>query len=154
MKCKECGSEDPTGFYEGVKTYCRTHWKARVKKNREDKKDYYLRYDRNRPNKNERNDKFRVAQAKRMEDPDYRGKMNAYKRKYILGNTVKRAAHIIVGNAVRDGRLIKEPCEKCGKGKAQAHHDDYEKALEVRWLCVKCHAEHHAEEREAERLKV
>ena len=38
-------------------------------------------------------------------------------------------------------------CEQCG-GKheydaLQAHHDDYSKPLEVRWLCRSCHQRHH-----------
>jgi ribosomal protein S27AE len=33
-------------------------------------------------------------------------------------------------------------CSKCG-AKAQAHHDDYKKPLDVRWLCPKHHGEHH-----------
>ena len=51
-------------------------------------------------------------------------------------------------NAIRDGKLKRQPCEKCGK-KAQAHHDDYSKPLDVRWLCPEHHAEHHRNEREA-----
>jgi ribosomal protein S27AE len=39
--------------------------------------------------------------------------------------------------------LIKQPCEVCGNLKAQAHHDDYSKPLQVRWLCQKHHTEHH-----------
>ena len=37
------------------------------------------------------------------------------------------------------GKLKPEPCEGCGDPKAQKHHDDYSKPLEVRWLCVNCH---------------
>lgn len=38
--------------------------------------------------------------------------------------------------------LAKQLCEKCGV-KAEAHHEDYSKPLEVRWLCKKHHAEAH-----------
>lgn len=44
---------------------------------------------------------------------------------------------------IRSGRLIKQPCEVCGSKIVEAHHDDYEKPLDVRWLCKKHHAEHH-----------
>lgn len=42
------------------------------------------------------------------------------------------------------GKLIAQPCEGCG-AKAEKHHDDYAKPLQVRWLCRRCHlAEHRA----------
>jgi hypothetical protein len=34
-------------------------------------------------------------------------------------------------------------CETCGSPKAQAHHDDYERPLNVRWLCTVCHGMEH-----------
>ena len=43
------------------------------------------------------------------------------------------------------GKLVSGPCENCG-GKAQMHHDDYEKPLSVVWLCRPCHLEHHKNE--------
>lgn len=45
--------------------------------------------------------------------------------------------------AVKMGRIKREPCETCGDPKSQMHHDDYDKPLEVRWLCTPCHREHH-----------
>lgn len=39
--------------------------------------------------------------------------------------------------------LEKKPCEVCGGTKVEAHHDDYDKPLEVRWLCKKHHSEVH-----------
>jgi hypothetical protein len=36
--------------------------------------------------------------------------------------------------AVKRGEIKYQPCEVCGE-KAQAHHDDYSKPLEVRFLC-------------------
>jgi len=35
---------------------------------------------------------------------------------------------------VRRGKLERRPCEHCGRA-AQAHHGDYSKPLDVRWLC-------------------
>ena len=50
--------------------------------------------------------------------------------------------------AIKTGVLVKKPCEVCGSiTRVQAHHDDYFKPLEVRWLCAKHHLEHHQNER-------
>lgn len=53
-----------------------------------------------------------------------------------------------VRTALAEGVLIRpNHCESCGlapKGKTiHAHHDDYGRPLAVRWLCFKCHMEHH-----------
>jgi hypothetical protein len=56
---------------------------------------------------------------------------------------VKDLARRAVGSAVKRGKLVPQPCEVCG-AEAQAHHEDYTKPLEVRWLCYKHHkTEHH-----------
>lgn len=47
----------------------------------------------------------------------------------------KHKARYDVRNALVEKRLKKEPCEVCGEEKVEAHHDDYSKSLEVRWLC-------------------
>lgn len=40
------------------------------------------------------------------------------------------------------GQVIpKEPCIICGNSVSEAHHDDYSKSWEVRWLCKKHHEE-------------
>ena len=51
-------------------------------------------------------------------------------------------ANGMVARAIQNGTLTKQPCEECGQ-KAEAHHDDYSKPLEVRWLCKKHHAKAH-----------
>jgi len=68
-----------------------------------------------------------------------------------------------VNKAVREGVLIPQPCEVCGeplrtvetttiqggrtvpliRRNIHAHHDDYSKPLQVRWLCDLHHREHH-----------
>lgn len=63
--------------------------------------------------------------------------------RWISKNPEKRQAHLIIKRAIKSGRLKRLPCEKCNNGKSEAHHDDYSKPLDVRWLCRKHHAEHH-----------
>lgn len=82
-----------------------------------------------------------------------RGKerMAAGSKAYQARYPEKRKAHVWVGNAIRDGRLIRGVCETCGAEKVQAHHDNYDKPFEVRWFCRSCHVAHHKAEREAMR---
>lgn len=57
-----------------------------------------------------------------------------------------------VRRAVRDGRLVKpDACENCGATGTllHGHHDDYSKPLDVIWLCPTCHADRHADRRDA-----
>ena len=48
-----------------------------------------------------------------------------------------------VNNALKSGKLVKQPCEVCGCLEVEAHHPDYNKPLDVMWLCKKCHEEWH-----------
>lgn len=73
-----------------------------------------------------------------------RERLTAGSYAWIERNPDKRQAHTITGNAIRDGRLVKQPCEVCGNPIVHAHHDDYTKPLDVRWLCVEHHTEHHS----------
>lgn len=76
--------------------------------------------------------------------PDIKRK---YSKRFVHNSPEKRAAHIIVGNAIRSGKLVKQPCEVCQNVKTQAHHDDYFEPMGVRWLCTKCHGEYHRDQR-------
>lgn len=58
-------------------------------------------------------------------------------------NLEKRAAHILVGNAVRSGKLRRQPCAACNAINTQAHHEDYSRPLDVIWLCAECHMRRH-----------
>ena len=53
-------------------------------------------------------------------------------------------ARSAVNNAVRDGRLRKMDCVFCGSSNTVAHHHDYNKPLDVTWLCTPCHTRFHA----------
>ena len=56
----------------------------------------------------------------------------------------RHEARWMVHRAIDAGRLVRQPCEVCGTPKTDAHHDDYSKPLDVRWLCRPHHNEHHA----------
>jgi len=57
----------------------------------------------------------------------------------------RNVAHSAVARAVRNGLLVRMPCIRCGKEKTEAHHEDYDKPLEVMWLCTPCHKQRHKE---------
>jgi len=62
----------------------------------------------------------------------------------------REAARRAVAIAVRAGRLVRGPCERCGMTtKVEGHHDDYSRPLDVRWLCSTHHDEVHRELRAA-----
>jgi len=61
-------------------------------------------------------------------------------RKDYQSNKHKHSARQKVRTALYNGILIRMPCEECGTSKdIHAHHEDYSKPLEVRWLCRKHH---------------
>ena len=94
-------------------------------------------------------DKSRSSSPKRAEArAEYKltkeGKASHLKanKKYRGKNPKKYKAHNMVNNALRDCKLFSDPCEMCGL-KAEAHHDDYARPLNVRWLCTHHHNQWH-----------
>lgn len=69
----------------------------------------------------------------------------ARSQRWAARNRHKATAGLRVLRAIKRGVLVRQPCEVCG-AKGLAHHDDYTKPLEVRWLCPLHHARHHAAE--------
>lgn len=66
--------------------------------------------------------------------------------RWRLQNLRKYEAHLLVQQALNRGDLAKTGCEICGttEGRIDAHHDDYSKPLDVRWLCRRHHTRLHA----------
>jgi ribosomal protein S27AE len=128
--CFKCGVDKALSeFYrhpnmaDGHLNKCKDCNKTDVRENRAKRVDYYRAYDRERGN--------RLTQEQRK-----------YYRAAFPKKTLARTA---VGNAVRDGKLKKpDTCQECGAGGViHGHHDDYDKPLDVRWLCAACHRQWH-----------
>ena len=124
---------------DGLMRICKACHKAAVRNNRRANALHYKAYELVRANLKHRVE-ARNAYAKTEAGKEASRRA---KQKYIERNPLKRLAQVMAGNAIRDGRLLKRPCEACGTAKAQAHHDDYSKPLDVRWLCTTHHAEWH-----------
>lgn len=67
---------------------------------------------------------------------------NARRKHWALMNANKVKAHRAVAHAIKTGKLIKKSCVTCRR-KAVAHHDDYNKPLDVVWLCEVHHKARH-----------
>lgn len=95
--------------------------------------------------------------------PDAKAKRKAYQKKYKKGyrqrpdvkarrtaakqmpETQRQIkANNKIQHLIQTGELQRQPCEVCNEPNAHAHHDDYDKPLEIRWLCPSCHGEHHS----------
>jgi hypothetical protein len=86
----------------------------------------------------------RVALRKAYAKTEYgKERQQAGQKAWAARNPEKRAAHIIVGNKLRYGKLTRLPCAVCADPRVHAHHDDYSRPLDVTWLCVPCHVERH-----------
>src|SRR4051794_27047026 len=92
-------------------------------------------------NTQERRDRARVWRQENREQAT--ANVQAYRRRH----PARRTAWNAVYNAIKRGEMEKEPCEVCGNPEAEAHHDDYSKPLDVRWLCRDHHYERDMERR-------
>lgn len=144
--CRRCAKNKTlTEFYkhssmnDGHLNFCKECVTRRVRNNRAANRAQYNARDAIRNKK-----LHRVAARKAYrQTPAGRAAHARSVEKWLKNNPNKRAAQIIVGNAIRNGQLISQPCEKCGKRRVQAHHLDYNKPLDVRWLCAKHHRAEH-----------
>ena len=141
--CKVCGAtEKDAEFYSGLKSKCKECHKKSVRENRAANAEYYKEYDKNRfqndPRVRERHKRYQATEAGKQS-------MRASRKKWIEQNPEKRAAHLLLNNRIRDGKILKPThCEKCGaSGTVHGHHHDYAKPLDVIWLCPKCHSAEH-----------
>jgi len=113
--------------------------------------DFYLQHhSRKAPNGvcwdcTKRLEKNRKQRERYKSDPEAPKKKRAYTAAARLACPKKQAASKVVKSALKAGILVRpERCECCGStARLVAHHDDYDKPLEVRWLCGICHCKWH-----------
>jgi hypothetical protein len=142
--CTACGAlKSCDDYYKtakgGVAARCKECAKEAVRKNYREHLDQYKEYDRGRamaPHRVEARTRYEKTTAGKQA-------LRSAHVKFITNNPLKHAAHTLVNNAIRDGHMKRHPCEICGNDKVHAHHDDYSKPLDVRWLCTTHHAEWH-----------
>ncbi len=131
-KCFKCLVEWPLHYFykhkemkDGHLNKCKSCAKKDSNKHRDENIERVRQYDRDRFKNSPERQAFNAANTK------------AYRIKY----PERYKAHNAVNNAVRDGRLKKEPCCICGSLNSQGHHEDYSKPLEVVWVCALHHKE-------------
>jgi len=134
-KCFKCNTVKPLAdFYahprmaDGHLNKCKECNKKDVTENRNKNIERIRAYDRERGKNKERiKQAAEVSKAWKNED----------KRRSKCHNAVSRA--------IKSGLLVKIPCIRCGNEKSLAHHEDYDKPLDVMWLCQPCHKKRHKE---------
>ena len=132
--CFKCGLTKPReDFYrhpmmaDGRLGKCKECAKRDVRANYAKRVEQYRQYDRYRFHNN----------------PKRRADIYAATKRKMLREPIKTEARNMVSRAIRSGKLVKQPCEDCGAEKVEAHHDDYSKPLQVRWLCLEHHRKLH-----------
>ena len=141
--CVRCGSEKPPESFYGGDRSCKECRKALALANYHAKRQdpEWVKVERARGR-----DRMR---KKWREDPEHREKKRLYRR----GRTEpqdprKKAARAEMWRAIRMGTLTPAAtCERCGHDfseyRRESHHPDYDKPLEVEWLCCRCHGKEH-----------
>ncbi len=151
--CKDCKREYNRVWTDKnrskVNRKCR-EWRSN---NKEQVSDYHKEYRKlNKEKIKTRRDKYcrknkeRIREYKRewYQVPKNKKMANEWTSESIKRNPEKHKARYLVGNALRGGKLKRQPCSVCGTEDClEAHHEDYTKPLVVSWLCRKHHRELH-----------
>lgn len=156
-KCSTCGLDLSLSLFHnkpdcehGVASICKScekkYQQDRLRKKRLDPQ--WVLNERKR--QREKNQKLRNAGLIRKLTTE---EMTQQKYRDIARNPEKNAARRKLSDAIRRGRLIPKPCEKCGILPSEGHHTDYTKPLDVMWLCKRHHVEIHVKEREQKLLR-
>lgn len=139
-KCIKCRNQASHLRYLETADIISEKGKKRYRNNKDDKlkksKEWYIK---NSDRKGKTSKQWRENNQDRSRELA-RNNMREYRKR----NPEKEKARKIAGAAIRSGELIRMPCEECGSAqKIEAHHDDYSKPLDIRWLCLKHHTDLH-----------
>jgi len=118
------------------------YYYSHLEKERKHSREYGRKYRQNNPDKMAEY-KHKWQQNNQEHIRNYRSEYGKIYRKlpYVQ---IKTKARNILNRAVNSGRIKKETCEVRGCLEAvEAHHDDYNKPLNIRWLCIRHHNEFH-----------
>ena len=84
--------------------------------------------------------------APKVRDMERERKLNSARcAKYRDNNPKKYNCRVVVKKQIAAGRIVaSSACMGCCRNiKTEAHHDDYNKPLQIRWLCKQCHEKWH-----------
>jgi hypothetical protein len=93
----------------------------------------------------DRHQQYRDYDKRRNHTPERRAAIHRYQRERRRRNPEKAWARQVTRRAVAKGILTRLPCQVCGDLFTEAHHHDYSKPLDVRWLCFICHRKEHGQ---------
>lgn len=100
--------------------------------------------DRNRDRRREINRESYRNTISTLQSPENRAKAVASQREWRERNPDQAKVYGMVARAIIRGDLVRGPCEHEGcTMPVESHHDDYNRPLDVRWLCDKHHGELH-----------
>lgn len=141
--CGKYLQEKPFGaFYSSNRSRCKDCVKVAVSANRQANLEKIRAYDRLRGSMPHRV----AARAAYAETDAYAASHAKASAKWIGHHPGRKKAQTAVGNAVRDGRLL--PWPACAlpdcNDKPHGHHPDYDRPLDVVWLCPLHHKQAHA----------
>ena len=60
-------------------------------------------------------------------------------KKYRDKHPAECKSRYVLKNAIRSGKILRQPCEICSKTPGEAHHWNYKLPLSVIWLCRSHH---------------
>lgn len=149
MYCKHCAQDKPAeGFYKSSPSKCKECTKDAVNKHRQANLERVRAYDRLRGSQAHRV----AARAEYRKTSAYAESHEAAAKRWAAKHPERKRAAEAVNNAIRDRRLTRWPVcavPEC-EGKPQAHHPDYDRPLDVVWLCQPHHKQAHSLVREPE----
>lgn len=132
-KCFKCGEVKCLSFFykhkkmaDGHVNKCKECNKKDVRENRKQNIEYYRDYDRKRGCRQDKHDL----------------------KEWRESNPKKYYCHRAVYGAIKNGILLRpDKCELCETRSSliRGHHCDYNKPIDVMWLCPACHRNWHDE---------